>query len=110
MESSPSLPFRETPFAALSTLVRELEHTSGRLEKRRRIAELLRSLDPKEASPAVLMLGAGIFPVAEAKAFTVCHGTAPHALGTARGSLRTPAALCVLQVSRRLEWRAVVRP
>ena len=109
MESSPSLPFRETPFAALSTLVHELEHTSGRLEKRRRIAELLRSLDPKEVSPAVLMLVAGIFPEAEAKALNVGHATAHSALEAARDTLPTSEPLSILEVHRRFEEIALVR-
>jgi DNA ligase-1 len=109
MESSPSLPFRETPFAALSTLIRELEHTAGRLDKRRRIAELLRSLDPKEVSPAVLMLVAGIFPEAEAKALNVGHATAHSALEAARDSLPTSEPLSVLEVHRRFEEIALVR-
>ena len=109
MESSPSLPSRETPFAALSTLIRELEHTSSRLEKRRRIAELLRSLDPKEVSPAVLMLVAGIFPEAEAKALNVGHATAHSALEAARDTLRASEPLRILEVHRRFEEIAVVR-
>jgi len=109
MESSPSLPSRETPFAALSTLIRELEHTSSRLEKRRRIAELLRSLDPKEVSPAVLMLVAGIFPEAEAKALNVGHATAHSALEAARDTLPTSEPLSILEVHRRFEEIALVR-
>jgi len=109
MESSPSLPSRETPFAALSTLIRELEHTSSRLEKRRRIAELLRSLDPKEVSPAVLMLVAGIFPEAEAKALNVGHATAHSALEAAGDTLPTSEPLSILEVHRRFEEIALVR-
>ena len=109
MESSPSLPSRETPFAALSTLIRELEHTSSRLEKRRRIAELLRSLDPKDVSPAVLMLVAGIFPEAEAKALNVGHATAHSALEAAGDTLPTSEPLSILEVHRRFEEIALVR-
>src|SRR5215469_2029577 len=109
MESSQSLLSRETPFAALSTLIRELEHTSSRLEKRRRIAELLRSLDPKEVSPAVLMLVAGIFPEAEAKALNVGHATAHSALEAARDTLPASEPLRILEVHRRFEEIAVVR-
>src|SRR5262245_21209680 len=109
MESSPSLPFRETPFAALSTLVREMEHTSGRLDKRRRIAELLRSLDPKEVSPPVLTLVAGIFPEAHAKALNARHATDDSALEAARDSLPTSEPLSVLEVHRRFEEIALVR-
>ena len=109
MESSTSLPSRETPFAALSTLIRELEQTSSRLEKRRRIAMLLRNLDPKEVSPAVLMLVAGIFPEAEAKALNVGHATAHSALEAARDMLPAPDPLSVLEVHRRFEQIALVR-
>ena len=109
MESSTSLPSRETPFAALSTLIRELEQTSSRLEKRRRIAQLLRNLDPKEVSPAVLMLVAGIFPEAEAKALNVGHATAHSALEAARDMLPAPDPLSVLEVHRRFEQIALVR-
>jgi DNA ligase 1 len=109
MESSPSLSPRETPFAALSALIRELERTSGRLEKRRRIAQLLRSLDPKEVSPTVLMLVAGIFPEAEAKVLNVGHATAQSALEAARDAPPAPEPLSILEVHRRFDQIALVR-
>ena len=98
----------ETPFEALRELVRGLERTSSRLEKRRLIAELLRAMRPDEVAPAVLMLVAGVFPEAEAKVLNVGHATAHSALAAASlKSLEAPP-LTILEVRRRFEEIAAV--
>src|SRR5260370_27267500 len=109
MESAPSNGIEETSVAALSSVIRDLESTSGRLDKRRRIAQLLRSLNREEISPAVLMLVAGIFPEAEAKALNIGHATVHSALEIASHSSSPSAPLTILSVNPRFEEIAKVR-
>jgi DNA ligase-1 len=108
MESTASLGKAETAFDALRELIRGLERTSSRLEKRRLIAGLLRALRPDEVAPAVLMLVAGIFPEAEAKVLNVGHATAHSALEAAKESAADPPPLTILEVRRRFEEIAAV--
>jgi len=54
-----------TAFAAVARLCVGLAATSKRLEKRRLIAEFLRSLDREEVAPAVLLLAGKILPETE---------------------------------------------
>ena len=109
MESAPSKGIEETSFAALCAVIRDLESTSGRLDKRRRIAQLLRNLHREEISPAVLMLVAGIFPEAEAKALNIGHATVHSALEIASHSSGQSAPLTILAVNGRFEEIARVR-
>lgn len=109
MEGAPSNEKEETRFAALCDVIRELEGTPGRLDKRRRIAQLLRRLHPEEVSPAVLMLVAGIFPEAEAKALNIGHATVESALEIASDRADQSAPLTILAVNRRFEEIARIR-
>jgi DNA ligase-1 len=109
MESTTPGAAGETSFAALCALIRQLEHTSGRLDKRRQIAQLLRNLRRDEVSPAVLLLVAAIFPEAEAKVLNIGHATATSALEAARGNSENAQPATILEVSRRFEEIAAVR-
>jgi DNA ligase-1 len=109
MESTASAADRETPFAELCSLVHELERTASRLEKRGLIARFLRNLHRGEISPAVLLLVAGIFPEAEAKALNVGHATARSALDAAQGEAGNKPALTILDINRRFEEIAQVK-
>ena len=51
-----------TPFSELAGLCGALEATSKRKEKTRLLAEFLRSLEPQEVAPAVLMVVGSVFP------------------------------------------------
>src|SRR5262245_51008308 len=93
----------ETAFDALRELVRSLERTSSRLEKRRLIADLLRALRPDEVAPGVLMLVAGIFPEAEAKVLNVGQATARAALEAAPERPDNVLPLTILEVHRRFD-------
>src|SRR5215468_9932477 len=98
----------ETPFEALRELVRGLERTSSRLEKRRLIAHLLRSLGPQEVAPAVLMLVAGIFPESEAKVLNVGQATARSGLEMASARPDNAVPLTILEVHRRFNEIAAI--
>lgn len=65
----------ETEFAELASLCETLTKTSGRNEKIRVIAELLRRLDLDEVKPAVHLIIGSIFPVSESKTLNVGWAT-----------------------------------
>jgi hypothetical protein len=69
------IPETATPFANIVHLVKQLEATPKRLEKRRLIADFLRALHRGEISPAVLLLVAGIFPEADSKKLNIGFAT-----------------------------------
>jgi len=87
-----------TAFAALSRLCESLAATSKRLEKRRILAEFLRSLDPEEVAPAVLLLTAKILPESEQKALNVGWATLSKALEGPRQVTLQDEPLTILAV------------
>ncbi len=108
MESTEPQSKDETAFDSLRQLVRALERTSSRLEKRRLIARLLRNLRPDEVAPAVLMLVAGIFPEAESKVLNVGQATTRGALEIASARPDDAPPLTILEVHRRFEEIAAI--
>jgi hypothetical protein len=52
----------DTPFTRLAELCKALEATTKRTEKTRLISEFLRSLEPNEIAPSVLLIVGQIFP------------------------------------------------
>jgi DNA ligase-1 len=90
----------ETPFAALVAVCGDLEATSRRLAKRRRVAEFLRSLPPEEVAPAVLLLVGRIFPERDAKVLNVGWATLQGTLGGPRQATLTPRPLTIRGVQR----------
>ena len=89
-----------TPFADLAGLARDLEATTKRLEKRRRIAEFLRRLPPEEVGPAVLIVIGRIFAESDQKALNVGWATLQKALGSARQARLDARPLTILDVRR----------
>ena len=90
----------ETPFSTIATLAGTLASTSKRLEKRRQIADYLKSIRPDEIPAAVLLLTAKIFPEKEQKALNVGWATLDKALRDTRQSTLEPDPLTVLEVQR----------
>jgi len=90
----------ETPFEALAELTRKLESTTKRLEKRRLIAEFLRSLPREEVGPAVLIAIGRIFPEADQKALNVGWATLEKALETTRQARLDARPLTIRDVRR----------
>src|SRR3990172_11212235 len=92
-----------TPFAALADLTRRLEATTKRLEKRRLLAEFLRSLRREEVPPAVLLIVGRVFPEAESKSLNVGWATLRKALGSTRQARLETSPLSILDVRRAVE-------
>ncbi len=90
----------ETPFSTIAELAAKLEATTKRLEKRRLIADYLRSIRPDEIPPAVLLTVGKIFPEREQKALNVGWATLKSAVGETRQSTLVPNPLTVLEVQR----------
>ncbi|HYS72139.1 MAG TPA: hypothetical protein VEM95_06920, partial [Thermoplasmata archaeon] len=61
----------ETPFTTIANLAAVLAGTTKRLEKRRLIADYLRSVRPDEIPAAVLLTVGKIFPEREQRALNV---------------------------------------
>jgi DNA ligase-1 len=88
------------PFASLAHLARSLEATSRRLEKRRLLAEFLRSLRPDEVAPAVHLVVGRIFAESDDRALNVGWATLRRALEGQRQTTLVAEPLTVLDVSR----------
>ncbi len=93
----------ETPFSTIADLAAKLQDTAKRLEKRRLIAECLRSLRPDEVAPAVLILTSRIFPESEQKALNVGWATMGKALNRGRQATFVDRPLTILEVQRTFE-------
>lgn len=87
-----------TPFARVADLTEGLAATSKRLEKRRLLAEFLRSLRRDEIGPAILILTGRIFPESDAKVLNVGWATLQKALGGARQATLSGSSLSILDV------------
>ena len=92
-----------TPFAALADLTRRLKATTKRLEKRRLLAEFLRSLRREEVPPAVLLIVGRIFPEADSKSLNVGWATLKKTLGSTRQARLETSPLSILDVRRAFE-------
>lgn len=90
----------EAPFATIADLCERLAATRKRLEKRRLIADVLRSLRPDEVAPAVLILTARVLPESEQRALNVGWATLRKALSDTRQSTLVERPLTVLEVHR----------
>jgi len=90
----------ETPFSTIADLAERLAGTTKRLEKRRMLAEYLRSLRPDEIAPAVLILTARVLPESEQKALNVGWATLRKALGRTRQRTLVEHPLTILEVQR----------
>ncbi len=90
----------ETPFTTIANLAAVLAGTTKRLEKRRLIADYLRSVRPDEIPAAVLLTVGKIFPEREQKALNVGWATLDKALRETRQSTLVPNPLTVLEVQR----------
>jgi len=90
----------ETPFLTIAHLAERLTATTKRLEKRRMIAEYLRSLRPDEIAPSVLLLTARVLPESEQKALNVGWATLRKALGSTRQRTLVDRPLTILDVTR----------
>ncbi len=100
---------RETPFRALADLCHKLEATSGRLEKRRLVAEFLRGLPPAEVAAAVLLVTGRIFPESEASVLNVGWATLRGALeGPRQLSLSAHGDLTIPEVQRAFQRLAAI--
>lgn len=93
----------ETPFSTIADLAAKLGATTKRLEKRRMLADTLRSLRPDEIPAAALLIVGKIFPEAEQKALNVGWRTLSKALGETRQSTLVPDPLTILEVQRTFE-------
>ena len=90
----------ETPFSTIADLAAELQATTKRLEKRRLIAEYLKSTRPDEIPAAALLLVGKIFPEREQKALNVGWATLKSSVGATRQSTLVSNQLTVLAVQR----------
>ena len=98
IRATADIPRVPTAFAALSTLCEQLAATSKRLEKRRLLGEFLRSLDPEEVAPSVLLLTAKILPESEQRALNVGWATLSKALEGPRQITLQEEPLTILAV------------
>lgn len=90
----------ETLFSLVVAVVRALEVTTKRLEKRRTIADFLRTLGRDEVSPAVRILIGRIFPEAGGKVLNVGWATLSKAMRGARQATLDARPLTILEVAR----------
>ena len=90
----------ETPFHSLADLVRSLEATSKRLEKRALLAASLRSLRRDEVAPAVHLVVGRIFAEADKRALNVGWATLRRALEGKRQTSLLEEPLTILEVAR----------
>jgi len=97
----------ETPFSTIADLAAKLGATTKRLEKRRLLAEYLRSIRPDEIPPATLLIVGKIFPEKEQKALNVGWATLRTAVGFTRQSTLVADTLTVLEVQRTFDAIAV---
>jgi DNA ligase-1 len=72
-----------TLFSDLASLVSRLAATSKRLEKRRLVAEFLRTLRREDVAPAVLILTGGIFAESDSRVTNLGYATIQSALASA---------------------------
>ncbi len=93
-------PTTQTPFASLAHLVRSLEGTSKRLEKRSLLADFLRSLRSDEVAPAVHLVVGRIFAESDDRALNVGWATLRRALEGQRQTSLVAEPLTILEVSR----------
>lgn len=80
---APEIP-EGTSFESLARVVKELEATRGKLDKRSIIARFLRGLKPSEVAPVVLFIIGRIFSEADQRALNVGWSTVRKALGVGR--------------------------
>ena len=94
------MPAPETSFSTIVDIAAKLAATTKRLEKRRLIAEYLRTLRPDEIPAAALLLVGKVFPEVEQKALNVGWATLRRALGATRQVTLAPNPLTILDVQR----------
>ncbi len=97
------IPETATPFATIARLAKQLEATPKRLEKRRLIADFLRTLHRGEISPAVLLLVAGIFPEADSKRLNIGFATIRKVQEAAEEEGRGQSPLTIADVQQRFD-------
>jgi DNA ligase-1 len=92
-----------TPFSELAALSRALEVTRKRKEKTRLLAEFLRSLEPEEVGPAVLLVVGSVFPEFDSRALEVGWRTVKGALEGSKQTTLFSEPLTIMRVYVTLE-------
>jgi DNA ligase-1 len=92
-----------TPFSELASLSRSLEATPKRKEKTRLLAEFLRGLEPREVSPAVLLVVGSVFPEFDSRSLEVGWRTVKGALEGSKQTTLFSEPLTVMRVYETLE-------
>ncbi len=87
-----------TPLRGLLEVSRALKGTRSRLEKRRILVQFLAGLQPREISPAVLLLTGKILPESENRTLKVGWATLSKALKASRQATLVSEDLTLLQV------------
>jgi DNA ligase-1 len=93
----------QTTFSRLADLSRSLEATSKRKEKTRLIAEFLRTLEPEEVGPVVLLVVGSVFPEFDSRALDVGWRTVKGALEGSKQTTLFSEPLTVMRVYDTLE-------
>lgn len=93
----------ETPLSSLVSVCQSLASTRKRLKKREMISSFLKSLEPKEIGPAVLLIVGRIFPETESKALNVGYRTIQKAYGKTKQAILTEEPLTILSLQKVFE-------
>ena len=93
----------QTPFSRLADLSGSLEATSKRKEKTRLLAEFLKTLEPGEVGPAVLLVVGSVFPEFDSRALDVGWRTVKGALEGSKQTSLFSEPLTVMRVYGTLE-------
>ncbi len=93
----------ETPLLSLVEVCQNLSSTTKRLEKRRMISEFLKSLEPEEIGPAVLLIIGRIFPEVESKALNIGYRTIQKARGRTKQALLVEEPLTIIGLQKNFE-------
>lgn len=93
----------ETPLSSLVSVCQSLASTTKRLKKRETISTFLKSLEPKEIGPAVLLIIGRIFPETESKTLNVGYRTIQKAYGKTKQSILTEEPLTILSLQKVFE-------
>jgi len=87
-----------TPFSALAELCKSLEATTKRKEKARLLVGFLRSLEPGEVAPAVLLVVGAVFPEFDPRSLEVGWKTVRRVLEGNRQTTLVDGPLTIMRV------------
>jgi DNA ligase-1 len=93
----------ESPLSSLVDVCKSLSSTTKRLKKRELISTFLKTLEPEEIGPAVLLIIGRIFPETESRALNIGYRTIQKAMGETKQAILIDEPLTIVGLQRSFE-------